>query len=181
VSALDLERDLALDALEVAPNAVLLVNSKLRVVFANAQGRKLLALADGLRLTKGVLCGSNELVTAALRDHVVEAACAVGAGAEISYATLTLPRLFARPPLSATVAPVPIHGLSLVGRPLVAALFLTDPEPGSGPARRGSGVADLDSTARQHPRRVGKAQGCVGSDSARAARREAASRGKPTA
>jgi hypothetical protein len=126
VTALDIERDLALDALEVAPNAVLLVDLKLRVVFANAQGRNVLVLSDGLRLTKGVLCGANDVVTATLRDHVVEAASAIGLRCVASYATVTLPRPSGRPPLRATVAPVPVHCLSLVGRPLVAALFFAD-------------------------------------------------------
>jgi DNA-binding CsgD family transcriptional regulator/PAS domain-containing protein len=125
---LDMQRAAALDMLEVMPGAMVLVDAKLRIVFANAGARRLLGAGDGIGQDSQGLCGACPSNTAALRRCVSEA---TGTGADHGTCpggVVVLPRPSGARPWVATIIPLRMQGLAVGPRRPAAAVFVADIE-----------------------------------------------------
>lgn len=103
-----------LEAIEIMPVAVALVDTRMRVLFANRAARLLLARRDGLGVRDDCLYGADAHATSTLRRCLGGAVC--------------LPRPSGKPPLLVTVVPLRLRGAVPVERRPAAALFIADPE-----------------------------------------------------
>jgi DNA-binding CsgD family transcriptional regulator len=128
LSEVDMQRAAAFEALEVAPTPTVLVDARLKVIFANAGARTILARRDGLTIARDGLCAASPGITSDLRARLV-AAASTGAGRGTgSGGKLVLPRPSGARSLLATIVPLRGHGLALGARRPAAALFLAECE-----------------------------------------------------
>jgi DNA-binding CsgD family transcriptional regulator len=121
----------ALQALEIVPTAVLLVDARLRVVLANASARRVLELRDGICCDGGALRGASSDVTIAFRARVAEAARdGTGRGA-VPGASLLVPRPSGARPWVVTVTRLRERDLGAGAEQPLAAVLIADSEPAS--------------------------------------------------
>jgi DNA-binding CsgD family transcriptional regulator len=117
---------LAADALSSLALGVVIVASDMRVLFANSEGERILALGDGLTRRAGRLVVADARAQTALRDEVARRVAGAADGEAVAF---PVPRPSGAPALSAFVAPRGTRAVADGHLPVdgVATIFLTDP------------------------------------------------------
>jgi DNA-binding CsgD family transcriptional regulator/PAS domain-containing protein len=113
----------AADALDRLSQAVLMVDSELRVLFANRAANAL--FGNGMNLAGGILQAGLRAQTREL--HRMVAGCALGT-LENAGGQIAISRGAGQPPLSLLVIPAKSQPGWLAGRQACAMIFATDPE-----------------------------------------------------
>jgi DNA-binding CsgD family transcriptional regulator len=121
---------LALDALDLMHQAVVLVDASATIVHANLAAEAALARGDGICAARSVLGCDRADDTATLRRLIGEASTAP---AGRPGGMLAAKRRSGRRPLSVMVAPLRGERPQPLGPPATAIVFVTDPEAGPAP------------------------------------------------
>lgn len=131
------ERELALDGLDAARQAVMFVNREGGVAYANRAANDILARSDGLSLDKTRLTASSASMTLALRRLCAECAdTTVGEGLSAG-AAIVLPRPSGRLALQVLICPVRRRDvLGFRDDRIGAIVFVSDPEEVTRPSER---------------------------------------------
>jgi hypothetical protein len=125
LGAAQLERNAALAGLERLETAMLVVDGRARVLFANASARALLAEGDGLDAPEGRLSARTTAASETLRRLAAEASRTATLRGAHSGGVARLPRR-TRPPLGALVAPLRCEDMGFSAP--AAVVFLHDPD-----------------------------------------------------
>jgi DNA-binding CsgD family transcriptional regulator/PAS domain-containing protein len=128
LAALGARGDAAEEALGYAPFGVILVDAGGKVLFLNPPAEAIVAAADGLTISNGMLSAATASETRALAKLVAQAA-ATGAGAGLCPGgAMALSRRSSSSPLPVLVTPLPRQQPLLADRRPAAAVFLAAPE-----------------------------------------------------
>jgi DNA-binding CsgD family transcriptional regulator len=115
-----------LAALDYLSEAVILVDFRSRVEFANRAAEAMLASADGIRVDTSGLCAASSAQTMALRRLIALTAHAEGVSS--AGGSLLLKRRSGRRPLSVTIAPIRRETAWGSMTPAMAVVFVADPD-----------------------------------------------------